>query len=279
MKIIFAQNRSEASGLLKSVGISHCYLKHIFPEQDQRSATNKWHHHTGFEIHIIEKGSHTYECEDEKIMLKNGEFLLIPPFKEHRITATSADTNKYAITFSVDPAGICAGLNKTICGKIPQLILENLELIDLESTKKNSFYNSIIESRILECIYLFLRFSGIDDTQNIENNETEDYRFALAAQYISDNICKPVTVNELAVYSALSCRQLARVFENETGLSTSEYIKKERCKHIESLLATSELSLKQISELMNFENEYYFNAFFKKYSGMTPGSFRKSIKR
>lgn len=44
---------------------------------------------------------------------------------------------------------------------------------------------------------------------------------------------------------------------------------------IESLLADASLSLKQVSMMMNFDNEYYFNAFFKKYSGMPPGEYRK----
>jgi AraC-like DNA-binding protein len=34
-------------------------------------------------------------------------------------------------------------------------------------------------------------------------------------------------------------------------------------------------SIKDISEIMHFNNEYYFNAFFKKYSGMPPGEYRK----
>jgi YesN/AraC family two-component response regulator len=46
---------------------------------------------------------------------------------------------------------------------------------------------------------------------------------------------------------------------------------------LSKLLSDSSLSLKQISEIMNFNNEYYFNAFFKKYSGMPPGEYRKML--
>ena len=44
---------------------------------------------------------------------------------------------------------------------------------------------------------------------------------------------------------------------------------------LEKLLADESFSLKQISEIMNFNNAYYFNAFFKKHSGMPPGEYRK----
>jgi AraC-like DNA-binding protein len=46
---------------------------------------------------------------------------------------------------------------------------------------------------------------------------------------------------------------------------------------IEKLLSDPSLSLRQISEKMEFNNEYHFNSFFKKYAGMTPGAYRKSV--
>ena len=47
------------------------------------------------------------------------------------------------------------------------------------------------------------------------------------------------------------------------------------CYNVFAVMNESELSLKEISERLNFANEYYFNTFFKKYSGMTPGEYRK----
>ena len=51
----------------------------------------------------------------------------------------------------------------------------------------------------------------------------------------------------------------------------------ERLDYVEAvkMLADRSLSLKRISDIMNFNNEYYFNAFFKKWAGMPPGEYRK----
>ncbi len=279
MKLIFAQDSSEVPGTLSSNGVDQCYMKHMFLDWDERLSSEKWHHHTGFEIHMIARGSHTYEFEQKTIKIENGEFLIIPPSTEHRIIKTAENTNKYSITFAADGKNeFFSHWNKTVYGKIPDALSDNLALIASESQKKQGFYNRIIETKILECIYLLLRFSGINDAVNAPHDKLKDPRFSLAVQYISDNIHKWVSIPELSAYCALSGRQLSRVFEKETGVSTAEYIKKERCRYIETLLADPNLSLRQISELMNFENEYYFNAFFKKYSGMTPGAYRKTIK-
>ena len=59
-------------------------------------------------------------------------------------------------------------------------------------------------------------------------------------------------------------------------MSPGDYIKRKRASAIAEMLSGTSLSLKEISRVMNFNNEYYFNSFFKRYCGMTPGDYRKS---
>ena len=82
---------------------------------------------------------------------------------------------------------------------------------------------------------------------------------------------------EVSEYCYLSTKQLTRIFQRYEDISPGEYIMKMRISTIEKLLADDSLSLKQISEITNFKNEYYFNAFFKKHSGMPPGEYRKML--
>ena len=56
-----------------------------------------------------------------------------------------------------------------------------------------------------------------------------------------------------------------------------EYVSRKRCERIEKMLVDPTLSLHSISEIMNFNNEYHFNSFFKKYAGMSPGAYRKAV--
>ena len=105
----------------------------------------------------------------------------------------------------------------------------------------------------------------------------ENTVLTIAKQYIADNIERPFLVSDLAGYCYLSTKQLTRIFNEYEGITPGEYIKRERGIAVEKMLAESSFSLKQISEKMNFSNEYYFNEFFKKYSGMPPGEYRKMI--
>ena len=104
-----------------------------------------------------------------------------------------------------------------------------------------------------------------------------DMRLYLAKQYVSDNICRAISVEELATYCHIGKKQLTRIFLCEEGCTVAEYVRRARCRHIEKLLADPSRTLSGISEEMHFCNEYYFNTFFKRHTGMTPGAYRRSI--
>jgi AraC-like DNA-binding protein len=84
-------------------------------------------------------------------------------------------------------------------------------------------------------------------------------------------------VGEVAKYCYLSTKQLTRIFNVYEGVSPGEYIIKARVAKIKKLISDKSFSLKQISDIMHFNNEYYFNAFFKKHSGLPPGEYRKML--
>ena len=48
---------------------------------------------------------------------------------------------------------------------------------------------------------------------------------------------------------------------------------------IRTLIENGELTLKEISEAMNFKNEYYFNTFFKRCIGLAPGAYSKMVNK
>ena len=121
------------------------------------------------------------------------------------------------------------------------------------------------------------RLVGIRDALNETVRSEEDPRLTIAKQYIEDNICQSISVSELASHCYISEKQLERIFESECGLTVMKYVRKMKCSQIEKMLSDTTLSLRQISDKMNFNNEYHFNSFFKKYAGMSPGTYRKTI--
>ena len=65
-------------------------------------------------------------------------------------------------------------------------------------------------------------------------------------------------------------------FKNETGMTISTYVQKEKIKEAKRLLKGSKYTVAQISGALAFSSDSYFCAVFKKITGMTPESYRSS---
>lgn len=285
MTFLFRQNASgEASSCsaLSALGLEGVFLKKLSFEKDRKSITPKRHYHTNYEVHIIQKGFQIYELEYERVRVSEGMLLIIPPFVRHVTEGEDPHTEKIALTFSLhENSNLATALQPTssfVLLETPSVLTENLERISEELAEKRVFYRVLVEDRILECILHLLRLLGVKDAA-VSNEEAtgEDPRVLLSKQYVEDNVCRSVTVSELASYCCLGEKQLERLFLKQVGCTVMQFVWQKRCRQIEHMLSEPELSLKEISERMGFANEYYFNSFFKKHAGMTPGAYRKSV--
>ena len=72
------------------------------------------------------------------------------------------------------------------------------------------------------------------------------------------------------------CVRAVRYTGEEGGRENLTQVKVYVCtEHIENLILDNTLTLRQISDRMNFRSEYYFCAFFKKNAGTSPGKYRQ----
>lgn len=275
MRIIF--NQAESKGALFSEGIESCYAKRLVIEEDRDRISGKAHHHTGYEVHFVTGGAQCYSIGEDLISVKQGEFLLIPPEVRHTAVCADPRTEKYSLSFKMnrDLTGFCSGAPAVTHKDTPTEIYGLFTEIVNEGLHNKPISRKIIENKLLEVIVLLLRECGCSELESDSSDTGEDIRLFLAKQYISDNVAAPPTVAEVAGYLAISPKHLERLFFKYEGISPLAYINATRAARLESMVAKSELTFKQISEAMGFASESYFNAFFKKHVGITPGAYKK----
>lgn len=92
-------------------------------------------------------------------------------------------------------------------------------------------------------------------------------------QYISENNFKAETLSEKMHMSRM---QLHRKLKGLTGLSTTEFITKERLRLSTTLLKKSDATISQIAYQVGFNSPSYFSTCFKKYYNSTPEEYRLS---
>lgn len=264
--------------------ICKCYFKKLYIGADSGKIIRTAHHHTFFESHFLIQGKMTYHFDREKIDLKQGSFILIPPKLKHRVDDVEKNILKYSILFTfTDPEE--NALFQSLSGGVPlhapisESLLESLEYISAETEKNKELSDILISNRIFEIICALARINGFKEGKSNRKQNKEDMRLNLAKQYIEENLCYPLNCSDVSTYCHISSRQLSRIFLKNCGKSLSEYIHKKKIEEAERLVAETDLTFREISENLGFGNEYYFNTFFKKHAGMSPGEYRKVTDR
>ncbi|MDO4618116.1 MAG: AraC family transcriptional regulator [Clostridia bacterium] len=275
MKVLYIQNSDK--GTLENYGVSGCYLKY-FPYIV--SDIDKTHCHNDFEIHMITKGYQCYEVGDMLVKITEGSTFIIPPGVYHRIYSAKENTEKITLYFKYDyrtNSLLLRDYNSTYLIDTPQNVIINIDMIKEELKAYKTLSKPIIENRILDVIINLFRIAGNNETALRIQKMKMPPILIMAQNYIENNIEMAPSVSDVANHCNISVRQLLRVFLKYEGVSAFDYIKNKRIEEMQKLLADKTLSLKVISERMNFSSEYYMNVFFKKSYGLPPGEYRKML--
>ena len=114
----------------------------------------------------------------------------------------------------------------------------------------------------------------LDTKTDVKNHQSE--LVVKAMEIMQKSYSDPdLNMASLADQLGISPVTLAVEFKNETGISPSDYLAVVRLDRAKELLRTTDQLVKQVSEAVGYEDDHVFIRRFKKYTGKTPGQYRK----
>jgi AraC-like DNA-binding protein len=87
------------------------------------------------------------------------------------------------------------------------------------------------------------------------------------------------TTAELAERLNVGRRDLLRLFKVATGMPPSRYIEQMKLDRAKTMLATSKLTMKQITYESGYSTASHFSTKFRQFTGLTPSAFRTRARR
>jgi transcriptional regulator GlxA family with amidase domain len=93
--------------------------------------------------------------------------------------------------------------------------------------------------------------------------------------WMLENLHQRITVANLAQMAMMSERHFARVFQQEVGLSTQEFIERCRFERAQQLLGELALPIKTIAARAGFSDDAHMRRVFQKTLGITPKIYRE----
>jgi AraC-like DNA-binding protein len=95
--------------------------------------------------------------------------------------------------------------------------------------------------------------------------------------YIKDNLCEALSLEELARKAHFSAFHYHRLFRLASGEPVAEYIRKRRLENAAADLADTEEKLVEIAFKYRFGSQESFIRAFKRQNGISPGEYRRKF--
>ncbi len=167
---------------------------------------------------------------------------------------------------------------KNALGKIPG---------DYNSETDLRFLPDVFGStQMLECYFteflIRLVRSGQQAAKKLPSNEksrtvANNSLAELICEYMKHNIYSGISLSEICAKFLFGKTQLCKIFRENTGQSPMEYYSELRISEAKKLIRENNLSVSQISDMLGYSSIHTFSRAFKKETGLSPVSYRKSI--
>lgn len=107
--------------------------------------------------------------------------------------------------------------------------------------------------------------------------DTPEY-FQNLKEYVYHNMAEPLTLQQICRHFGISQPYVSRIFRKYEGNSFSNYLTKVRIERAKELLEENEeMFIKDVAEMVGYNDQFYFSSIFRSLVGMCPTDFIKKI--
>jgi AraC-type DNA-binding domain-containing proteins len=162
----------------------------------------------------------------------------------------------------------------------PEELTSMQTLFDEIEKKKTSgsLGKNIIVQALLRA--LLLEAEGLQQIQTPTDSDKYSQAYQLTDKFkelLSKEFSKQREVSYYADRLFVTSKHLSQILKDQTGKTASELIEEIVCLEAKVLLQVNELNVSEIADQLNFANPSFFSKFFKRYSGISPIEYRRSL--
>lgn len=153
--------------------------------------------------------------------------------------------------------------------------------------KKEFPYPSEIVERLGQCFTLEENVSWLKELgrwisstmETLEGGSKTEQFVNAAKKYVQKNYKEKLTLAMISGDIGISQGYLSSVFKKTTGSNRNDYVNHVKIEKAKDLIGMHEYMMYEISDMLGFENPYYFSKVFKRITGMTPSDYETMRKR
>ena len=271
----------------KDLDINNLVLIGSYHCKNSRKKVDPHIHKDTLEIIYFNSGYQTYYVEDKTYYLKGGDVLVILPNEIH---GTGNNFQGKGIIYWIQfNLSLVNGSFLNFQKKDASVFIETILNLPTRQFSINNSFKKILDDLIemgTKEITPFKKIKiysiatqillEIEKFSNSKGAESPTKDIAKIVKYINDNLSEDLFIEDLAKKLNLSISRFINKLKNELGTTPSDFIQRQRIEKSKHFIQNTSLSFTEIAFKLHFPSSQHFSTIFKKYTGVTPSSFRKS---
>lgn len=248
--------------------------------------------HDFHELVYIDSGELNCTLGDERLLLSQGELLLISPRMSHSYSASENVPASFFILCFHSASAALEILNRSMTLSNEERLL----FADIVKEAKRAFefpFNrklkplsapsfgaqQIVVQKIEELLITLIRIElsespyirPVMNSVELENNLVRDI-----VSILKENLYSNITLDEISSRLFYSKTYLNGIFKKSTGMTVIRYYHRLKIDEAKKMLRESRTT-GEVAARLAFESTTYFIKFFKRYENMTPTEYKKKI--
>jgi AraC-like DNA-binding protein/mannose-6-phosphate isomerase-like protein (cupin superfamily) len=142
-----------------------------------------------------------------------------------------------------------------------------------ESALQADGYHTICQHLLISLITLVFRIMKLQNTN--ASSKKADSLAHQTKEYIDKHYTKNLSLNDLADTFFVSPYYLSHAFKKEMNLSPIHYLITRRMGEAKRLLVSTDMKIREIAQMVGYDNPNYFTMLFKKFTGESPKKFKE----
>lgn len=242
-------------------------------EEEELQYHQRKHHHRleDTEIHYFIEGKGIFTDGKSSFSIFPGQLFVTPGGREHKITTGDCSTLSYyaiLIEFDSKDSEIIYNLSKSgpiDIGKTQRFLFESIRDKGISNN-----YNL----RLSACHQLLGLLYGLG--HSFEKDDMLCIPVEKALRFMQLHLFEKFSLIDLSNYVHLTPNYFDRLFREKTGVSPKKYFTSLQMETSRSMLASSNLSIKEIAAKFDYSSPFHFSKCFKENVGFSPTNYRKT---
>lgn len=161
-----------------------------------------------------------------------------------------------------------------------ELSMQYFKLIDNVINTDSEYRNDSISYLLTSIFYLIggmlmKRLHAAEENEEKPMSSRNKRTFEMFIELVEKHHNKERSVGFYADKLCISSKYLSQIVKKVSGFSAPDVINKYVILEAQHLLRHTDLSVKEISDQLNFPNQSFFYKYFKSHTGCTPNSYRQ----